>query len=153
MATYLFDSSALAKRYVTETGTAWVQALSHPAAGHSVYVARITLVELVSAIVRRKKRGDLTPTAAAAALADIRADFASSYSVIEVTAKLVAQAEVLAEKHALRGYDAVQLSAALEVNAAYVAVGLTPLTLISADLDLNAAGTAEGLNVDDPNTH
>jgi predicted nucleic acid-binding protein len=153
MAVYFFDSSALAKRYVTESGTAWVQALADPAAGNSLYVARITLVELVSAISRRRKKGDLTPAAAGAALTDVRADFTSSYYVIEVTAALVEQAQALAEKHTLRGYDAVQLATALEVNAAYVAAGQLPITLVSADLDLNAAGTGEGMIADDPNTH
>jgi hypothetical protein len=93
MSTYFFDSSALAKRYVAEIGTAWVQSLADPAAENSVYVARITLVELVSAISRRRRNGDLTPTAAAAALADVRADFTSDYQVIEITAALVGEAE------------------------------------------------------------
>lgn len=153
MAVYFIDSSALAKRYVSETGTAWVQALTDPASGNSLYAARITLVELVAAISRRRKNGDLTPAAAAAALTDVRADFASDYQVIEVTVALVAQAESLAEKHALRGYDAVQLAAAIQVNAAFVAAGQPAVTLISADLELNAAAAAEGLGVDDPNTH
>jgi predicted nucleic acid-binding protein len=153
MATYFFDSSALAKRYVTETGTAWVQSLADTAAGNGVYVARITLVELISAISRRKRNGDLTPVGAAAALADVRADFTSDYKVIEITAALIVGAEALAEKYALRGYDAVQLAAALQVNAAYVAAGQPPVALISSDLDLNTAGAAEGLSVDDPNTH
>jgi len=153
MATYFFDSSALAKRYVTETGTTWVQSLTDPATGNGVYVARITLVELVSAISRRKRNGDLTPAAAAAALSDLRADFISDYQVIEVTAALIAQAEALAEKHALRGYDAVQLAVAIQVNVAYVAGRQPAVTLVSADLELNGAAAAEGLDVDDPNTH
>lgn len=73
MAAYFIDSSALAKRYVTETGTPWVQALADPASGNILYVARITLVELVAAISRRRRNGDLTPADAAAALADVRA--------------------------------------------------------------------------------
>lgn len=153
MATYFFDSSALAKRYVTEVGTVWVQTLTDPAARNDVYVARITLVELVSAIARRKRNGDLTPGAAAAALSDVRADFVSGYQVIEVTSALVAQAATLAEKHTLRGNDAVQLAAALEVNAAYVSAGQSSVTLISADFDLNTSGASEGLSVDDPNAH
>jgi predicted nucleic acid-binding protein len=153
MAAYFFDSSALAKRYVAETGTPWVQSLADPASGNSLFVARITLVELVSAITRRQRNGDLTAADATSALTDVKADFASDYQVIEVTATLVTAASALAEKHALRGYDAVQLAAALEVNAAYVSAGQPSVTLISADLDLNTAGVAEGLNVDDPNTH
>jgi hypothetical protein len=33
------------------------------------------------------------------------------------------------------------------------AAGLPPVTFISADQELNAAATAEGLAVDDPTTH
>lgn len=40
------------------------------------------------------------------------------------------------------------------MNDAYAAAGQPAVvTLISADLELNAAATAEGLGVDDPNTH
>jgi predicted nucleic acid-binding protein len=157
MAAYFFDTSALAKRYVTEIGTPWVQSVADPAAQNRLYVVRITLVELVSAITRRKKNGDLTSAIADPALASLRSKFDSDYDVIEVTSVLVSRAEALAEKHALRGYDAVQLAAAVQVYLAYVAVGQAtnqPLPiLISADIDLNMAAQAEGRTVDDPNTH
>ena len=97
MATYFFDSSALAKRYVTEIGTGWVQGLTDPAANHEIYTARITLVELVSAIVRRQRFGSLSPADASSALNDLRADFASDYWIIEVTAGLITQAGIFAE--------------------------------------------------------
>jgi hypothetical protein len=58
----------------------------------------------------------------------------------------------LAETHALRGYDAVQLAAALNVNSACAAAGAV-FTLVSADGELNAAARAEGLAVEDPNLH
>jgi hypothetical protein len=40
----------------------------------------------------------------------------------------------------------------MEVNLQCQALGTT-LTLVSADGDLNAAGAAEGLTVEDPNVH
>ncbi len=58
----------------------------------------------------------------------------------------------LAEKHGLRGYDAVQLSAALRVSDECRALGIS-FTLISADGDLNDATRVEGLAVEDPNLH
>ena len=36
MAVYFLDSSALVKRYITETGTLWVRRLCEPAAGHEL---------------------------------------------------------------------------------------------------------------------
>ncbi len=59
----------------------------------------------------------------------------------------------LAEAYALRGYDAVQLAAARMVSDRCVARGIPAPTLISSDAALNAAATAEGLTVDDPNLH
>ncbi|NOT59076.1 MAG: nucleic acid-binding protein, partial [Acidobacteria bacterium] len=55
--------------------------------------------------------------------------------------------------HALRGYDAVQLAAALEENDELMSFGLPALTLVSADAELNKAAQAEGLNVENPNNH
>lgn len=60
---------------------------------------------------------------------------------------------ILAETHTLRGYDAVQLAAALEANASRVAVGFSSLILITADADLLVAAAREGLAADDPNLH
>ena len=109
---------------------------------------RIALVEMVAAVTRRERGGHISAQAAASALADFQYDFAHQYFVVEVTATLVDQAASLARTHALRGYDAVQLAAALEVHAQ-----APPLTLLSADANLNTAAAAEGLLVDDPNSH
>ncbi len=153
MATYFFDSSGLAKRYITETGTAWVRGITDSSSGDRVYVARITLVEIVSAIARRGRRGDLTPSDMATALTDVRSDFKALYEVIAVNGRLVNLATVLVERHALRAYDSVQLAAATQVNSAYVGNALPPVTFVSADTTLNTAAKAEGLNVEDPNSH
>ena len=56
-------------------------------------------------------------------------------------------------KHGLRGYDAVQLAAVLQVRDERVALGATPIILVSADTELNAAAMAEGLLVENPNNH
>ena len=73
--------------------------------------------------------------------------------VTEMTPDLVDDAMRLGNAHALRAYDAVQLAVALEVNRSHQADGFGPITLISADQALNVAATAEGLSVEDPNSH
>jgi hypothetical protein len=52
----------------------------------------------------------------------------------------------------LRGYDAVQLAAAREVNYECLTLGLA-LTVISSDNALNKAAALEGLTVDNPDNH
>jgi len=149
---YYFDTSGLVKRYVAEIGTAWVTGIAAPAAGNLLYVARLTGVEVVSAIARRARSGSLSAAHAAAALVRFHADFKSRFHITGITVALVKQAMRLAEAHLLRGYDAVQLAAALQVHKRCRIVGQS-LTLVSADADLNAAAVAEGLMVEDPNTH
>jgi predicted nucleic acid-binding protein len=72
---------------------------------------------------------------------------------VEVTPSLVTDAMLSARRHGLRAYDSVQLAAALEANRIYQTAGLGPMTLVSADQELNAAATASGLSVEDPNAH
>lgn len=153
MAVYFFDSSAIVKRYVRETGARWVSSVIDPAAGNEIYLARITGVEVVSALVRRGREGTMSERDMAAALTQFRKDFAGEYQALEMTASVMGRAMSLAEAHALRGYDAVQLAAALEVNNFCLAAGLPACAIVSADEALNIAATAEGLTVDNPNTH
>jgi uncharacterized protein len=145
---YFLDTSALVKRYVLETGTAWVQALTAPSAGHVHCLARITLPETVAAITRRERGGHIAPADAVTALADFQQDFTQQYLIVGMSDALIDHAAALARTYALRGYDAVQLAAALEVWSQ-----IPTMVLISADGDLNTAAIAEGMPVDDPNAH
>lgn len=153
MPVYFADTSALAKRYIHETGSAWLRGLLDPTVGAETYVARITAAEMIGAITRRERGGSLSSADAATARAAFRKDLTAEYQVVEVTEELVDRAMTLAETHGLRGYDAVQLAAALEVSALCAASGMPAMVLVAADIDLNAAGTAEGLAVQDPNSH
>lgn len=65
MADYFFDSSALAKAYVAETGTHWVRTL-------------LDEVEVVAALTRRFSVGDLTQQDRDQLAQDARQDCADS---------------------------------------------------------------------------
>lgn len=153
MAAFFFDTSALVKRYLNETGSAWVVSITDPSAGNTIIIARIASVELVAAITRQARSGNITPAHAAASLASFRHDLGRQYRRVAITPKLLTRAMLLAEGHALRGYDAVQLAAALLANAQRQRRRNTPLTLVAADTELNAAAVTEGLAVEDPNAH
>jgi predicted nucleic acid-binding protein len=153
MAVYFFDSSALVKRHVHESGSAWVRSLTRVKTAHTLYIARITAVEITSAITRRQRAGSLSPAQAGAILGHFRRHLTQRYLILELTPSLLADAMLSARAHGLRAYDAVQLSAAIEVNRIYQTGGLGPVILVSADRDLNSAGAALGLAVDDPTTH
>ena len=151
MAAFMFDASAIVKRYLRETGTGWVQTLTDPAVGHEIFLTRITRVEVIAAVARRGRSGLLPVKSATAIITQFRDDAAHQYNILEILPALLAEGERLAEVHALRGYDAVQLAATLSLNQARSAAGLSGLTFVSADVELNKAALAEGLTVEDPN--
>ncbi|HWN10911.1 MAG TPA: type II toxin-antitoxin system VapC family toxin [Pyrinomonadaceae bacterium] len=155
MALYFFDTSALVKRYALEDGRIWVQAVTAPAAGNPIYIARIAGAETVAAFMKKVRDRKIAVADVAKFISDFRLDFANQYQIIEITDAVVTRAMVLIESHKLRGYDGVQLAAALELNdlvlsSGMPAVGVSALTLVSADDELNQAALSEGLLVEDP---
>lgn len=153
MADLYFDSSALVKRYVVETGSERVSELLDPAAGNEAFIVAVTPVEMIAAIARRVRGMMMTRDDATTVFDLIRSDLQSSYQVIELGEVVIARAMKLAQEHALRGYDAVQLAGALEVNALLLGSDLPPITFVSADAELNQVAVLEGLPVENPNRH
>jgi uncharacterized protein len=149
VAAYFVDSSALVKRYVQERGTAWVRSLTHRRTGNQILLASITVVEVTAAVARRRAGKTITPAQASSFLSQFRKHVTGRYTILEITPGVLADAATLANRHVLRAYDAVQLGAALELNR----ISQGGIVLASADHELNAAATAEGLAVEDPNSH
>ena len=150
MADYFFDSSALVKAYIAETGTNWVRTILDDEQ-HQIYISQLTELEVVAALTRRFRIGDLTLEERDQAAHDVRQDCAS-YLVIDITDEIVEAAIDLALRHNLRAYDAAQLASALKArNVLSNNHGYTGLILISADLELNDASASEGFHTEDPN--
>ena len=107
-----FDSSALVKRYVRETGSVKVQRLlsSGPAA-----TSRYSAVEIASALARRTLEGALLASDRERALAVLREDMAALL-VVELTDEVVTRAQALLLSHPLRGGDAVQLASCVHLR-------------------------------------
>ena len=153
MPAYFLDSSAAAKRYMTETGSAWIRGLFSVQPPNEFYAAATTGVEVVAAITRRARGGTIRQKNAVRWCALFLADLDTDFETVNVTRDLLREAVALTQTYALRGYDALQLAAAVEINRLRIALGLTSLIFVSADKELNAAALAEGLATDDPNSH
>ena len=154
---YFFDSSATVKNYVQEIGSNWVKNIFNTISTDVIYASVLTQVEVVAAIARRRKGKTLSVTDANNFIQQFNFDFTTDFRSVSVNLHLIFHAVNLADKHSLRGYDAVQLATALEVYARLVALSVdfnhTPLTFVSADNELNAAAVSEGLNVENPNNY
>ena len=153
MAAFFCDSSAIVKRYIAETGSTYIDGFADLKTGNIVLLARITRVEVAAAFARRLKAGSLTIADAQNGLALFQHDLTNNYFTVEITPVLLSEAMRLATQHALRGYDAVQLAAAVEANSQRLSSSLPPLTLVSADVEMNNAAQVEGLSVENPNNH
>ncbi len=153
MALYYLDTSALVKRYVREVGTAWVTALTDPRSGNTIATERLTGPEAIAALYRKARAGEVTVSDALAAAGRFRVHWQGHYAVMEVTEAIAGLAMDLAERHGLRGYDAVHLAIALTLYREVVTLNLPPLTFISADRSQLRAAQVEGVLVDDPNSH
>jgi predicted nucleic acid-binding protein len=104
------DASALVKRYVIETGSAEVVALTTGAA--AVATALVTRAEVAAAFARAVRVGVLDDVGGRRAQRRFSREW-PDFMRVPVTDTLVARAEALAWSHGLRGYDAVQLASAL----------------------------------------
>lgn len=153
MASFFFDTSAIAKRYIKESGSAWVSDICEEARSDLIFVADITEVELVSALFRRCKGGSITKAEAKAALVQFDNDLSNQYIVLGFSFELISNARRLVESYALRGYDAVQLAAAIECNKERIFLGSAPITFVSSDQELIDAGESEGLLTENPNNY
>ena len=104
------DASALVKRYVEEPGSAAVRSAIEQATVVGTVV--VSLAEVLAALAKAIRVQALSEAEAEAARKAFRAEW-PDYVRVRVTEELVNRAGELAWQHGLRGYDAVQLAAAV----------------------------------------
>ncbi len=111
------------------------------------------MVEVYSALARRKREESVLATACETAAQAFTVHSNTEYDFVELDIEIVNGARDLLERYPLRAYDAVQLASALLVNQILQSAHLPSLIFLSADDRLNKAAAAEGLSVDNPNDH
>ena len=136
-----FDTSALVKRYVGESGSPAVRALFEEENAILGSVL-LTQVEMAAAFQKAIRLGN----ASQSLLAEIWQDFLEdwrSFTRIQVNESLVERASQASFAHQLRGYDALHLAAA---SLWQEKLG-QPVTLATYDRELWLAGQQAGLEV------
>lgn len=151
MAIYYFDSSAIVKRYIAESGTNWVRALHMADATEAIYTVNISQVEVMAAITRKRRMRAISGSAWKKSTDQLRQDFHKHYGVIAVSDAILVKALDLTLNHPLRAYDAMQLASALFIFQALRQVSLDNFIFVSADGNLNTSAQIEGLTVENPN--
>ena len=137
MAIVYFDSSALVKLVLDETGSDIAAAVWN--ACDAALSSRLAYPEVCAALAAAGRNHDLTESEAFAA-ADEWDIFWSSMRPIELSSAVEKAAGELAVLHRLRGADAVHLASAL-------ALGSVEVTVAVWDQRLHAGAAAAGLRV------
>jgi uncharacterized protein len=153
MPSYYFDTSALAKRYVVEVGSSWVQAVVAQQSGQMIYTSVLTQPEIVSALQRRVREGILGADQAQQLTQRVLEHMTQSYALATITPPVITQDCALLHRHPLRAYDALHLACALAIREAITRQQLSVPVFVAADDALLAAAAAEGFPVDNPLQH
>ena len=130
------DSSALAKRYINESGSDRVERIF--SAASSVGLSVICLPEVVSGLCRLRREGKLSNRQYTKNKQALIQDVEDSV-IIHITVEVVAQAVKLLEHWALRSSDALHVACAAEWGADL---------FVSADERQSKAARGCGLRVD-----
>ena len=153
MTPYYLDTSALIKRYVAELGSSWLETTVFEIDDVLILTSRVTMVEVWSALARRRREASISAKHHADALAAFREDSLLRYLFVEVEPQVIDTAGQLLERHALRAYDSVQLASALVAARTLIGAALPQPTFLSADDSLLVCAQAEGLPAGNPNHH
>lgn len=110
--TLYLDTSSLVKLYVHESGSDEVRDLA--GAAGVVATSMVAYAEARAAFARLRREGGLTAAGFASAKRAFESDWLS-YLSLDVSAAIAREASELAERFALRGFDAVHLASFAEV--------------------------------------
>lgn len=153
MTIYFLDSSAIAKRYIPEIGSSWIRQIANPALPNDLFIARITWVEVLSALARRKREGSLSNNDVNQAITTFTTHVEQQYGFLEIDRTLTELAGNLVTQHPLRAYDAIQLAAALRLKFTLNQSQLPDPIFLTADQRLLTIAQATGLPTDNPTNH
>lgn len=145
MLVYL-DASVWMKRYVIEKGSKRVRQWFRK--GPVVATSSLALIEVMSALVRKERAGELANDDLRASLEAAEADY-DRFASVPLSRGVIDEARVFSRQYGLRGADTIHLAAAQWI-AKRPAFKDEPIGLITSDRELaEAAGQAE-LDVFDP---
>ncbi len=151
--TYYADSSALVKRHISEAGSAWIEQEFDVASGNRIIIAKLSVVEVLSAMNRRRREANITATEYAKFSGGFLSFVETDYETVEMSDPVLLEAQRLLETHPLRAGDAIQLASALLANTQLQSANLPALIFLASDARLLTAANSEGLQTDDPQNH
>lgn len=130
------ETSNLIKLYVEEKGTAEIKSFVNGA--DIVATSIISYAEARAALSRKYKEGGIEKQDYKLIKREFESDW-NKYFILHISSDIIKAAGDLAEKHGLRGFDALHLASALSLKER----SATSVTFSSADRNLSKAAERE----------
>jgi len=150
---YYADSSALVKRYISEIVSRKIEQEFDSASGNKVISAKLSVIEVLSAMNRRQREADTSAAEYTKFFGDFLSFVETEYEMIELSDAVLVEAQRLLKNYSLRAGDAVQLASLVLANTQFLSANLSALISPTSDVRLLSAASDEGLNTDDPQNH
>jgi len=151
------DTSALAKRYVWESGSESVHArlLSAGSGGEGIFTSVLTYAEMLTLFGRRRQSGEFQLEEFQQITNDFLRDWQSGLSILELNVNTMSSLASLTASYPLKSADAVHLSTAIWLRdksllAHESTLGVAPLEFWVADGTLARIAQQCGLRVFNP---
>ncbi len=149
MTAYFVDTSALAKRYISEIGSTWTRSWLHINTGNVILISELVRVEMFSLLHRYQRTGTFSVASISRMKSAFLHHLQSEYSIVTLDRSLIVEAANLTVRHPLHALDRVQLASGIRASRSITA----HLTFVTADSVLLTVANAEGLTTDNPNMH
>ncbi len=141
-----FDASALVKNYVLEDGSSMVAKLLLENFNNAT--SKLTYAEMLSALVRRTRSGDLSVQKMREVIHKFEDDW-HSLLIVDLHNDILPMIKKAIEKHQLKAADSIHLASAMWLKTSLK----EDIVFASSDLNLLKAARAERLSPINPQKH
>jgi predicted nucleic acid-binding protein len=141
-----FDSSALVKNYILEDGSSMVAKLLLENSNNAT--SKVTYAEMLSALVRRTRSGDLSLQKMREVIRKFEGDW-NRLLIVDLHNDLLPMIKKVIEKHQLKAADSIHLASAIWLKTSLK----EDIVFASSDLNLLKGARAERLSSLNPQKH
>lgn len=98
---------------MNEVDSAWVLELFNSEPSNKIFIAAITGVEIIAAIARRSRGGNLNPANTQILCNQFRSDYQTDYQIVKITNSIITSGMAMAEAYSLRGVRCCSASSSM----------------------------------------
>lgn len=137
------DTSALAKRYVQEPGSAELEEL-FTSITSEIFISTLAFVEFASAMGRKLRNKEIAEAKVGEAIKELEKDWCEVFAKIPLEDTLAETAAAMALEYPLKGADAVHLASAEAIGAELFVASDNKLIRVAKKMGINSYNPETG---------